>query len=138
MSKPLLYKLRMLLYNFKRGRYGNDFLNFTLLIISLIFWMINIFLQNVALSFLINCLLIYCTYRSLSKNIWTRQKENNRFLEATKDIRTNYKVVKMNFYDKKSKYFICPNCKQIVKVPKGKGKIEISCPRCRNKFDRKS
>ncbi len=138
MIKSFVDKLRVLLYNFRRGRYGNDFLNFTLLIASLIFWVVNIFLRNVALAVLINCLLIYCTYRSLSKNVWTRQKENMRFLDATKDIRANYKVIKMNFTDKKSKYFICPNCKQIVKVPKGKGKIEISCPRCKNKFDRKS
>lgn len=32
-------------------------------------------------------------------------------------------------------YYYCPNCKQQVRVPAGKGKVRITCPRCEHKFE---
>lgn len=138
MKRTFFDRFRLAIYNFMRGRYGNDYLNMTLLSLGIFFWILNIFLRNVALLILINIIIVYTLYRSFSKNIWTRQKENLRFLDATKGIRNEYKVINLNLNDKQSKYFVCPRCKQLVKVPRGKGKIEISCPRCKSKFDRKS
>ncbi|MGB4613451.1 MAG: hypothetical protein WBH68_03955 [Erysipelotrichaceae bacterium] len=131
-------KLKNYMITFMRGRYGGDHLNSALIIIGFSFLIINVFLNNSALSILVNIIMLYALYRGFSKNIWARQKENMRFLEITKDLRCNFKLIKYNFTDKESKYFICPNCKQMVKVPRGKGKIEIRCPRCNTKFDRKS
>lgn len=131
-------KFKNVLIEFMRGRYGGDQLNNALITLGFVFWIINIFLRNPALMMLVNIIMIYSLFRSFSKKIWTRQKENMRFLELTKNLRCGIKVNKLNMTDKTSKYFICPNCKQMVKVPRGKGKIEISCPRCNTKFDRKS
>ncbi|NLC96569.1 MAG: hypothetical protein GX675_03255 [Erysipelotrichaceae bacterium] len=131
-------KLKETFNDIMKGRYGSDHLNVVLVGVGFIFWIINLFLKNSALVLLTNIMVIYALYRSLSKNIWIRQKENLRFLDLTKNFRNKLKIFKLNLTDKNFKYFICPNCKQMVKVPKGKGKIEISCPRCNTKFDRRS
>lgn len=138
MVKTFLNKFKNQIISFYRGRYGNDQLNSVFYVVVLIFWLANIYLQNFQLLLIIYILLGVTAYRSLSKNIWARQKENMRFLEVTKGIRLRYKVYSMNLTDKKSKYFICPRCMQMVKVPRGKGAIEISCPRCKSSFDRRS
>ncbi len=136
--KTIIDKWRNGLYSFMRGRYGGDELNYTVYSFALFLFIINIFLRNVALTLIIDTIIIFCLYRSLSKKLWDRQKENIRFLEMTKIYRVKAKVFYFNLKDKEYKYFVCPNCKQMVKVPKGRGKIEISCPKCKTHFDRKS
>lgn len=102
------------LMQFMRGRYGgNDTLNKFLFGVFLFFLLVAIF----------------------SKNIARRQAENAKFLELTAPIR--------GFFGKKSsdkthRIFQCPQCGQKVRVPKGKGKIEITCPNCRNHFIKRS
>ena len=53
-------------------------------------------------------------------------------------IKKRFNVIKKNHQDKEHKYYLCPSCKQIVRVPKGRGKITITCPTCKNRFDKKS
>ncbi len=138
MVKSYMNKFKEQLIHFMRGRYGGDLLNNVLLWVLVIFQVLNIFLKNPALHLLINMIFVYALYRIMSKNIWARQKENLRFLDLTKDIRNRFKVIERNSKDKDYKCFICPNCKQMVKVPRGKGRIVISCPRCKSNFDRRS
>ena len=46
--------------------------------------------------------------------------------------------MKKNIKDREYKYFVCPGCGQICRVPKKRGKITITCPRCHASFDRRS
>ena len=66
-------------------------------------------------------------FRMLSRNTYQRHKENRRYLNFLERLK-----------DREHKYFACPKCKQSVRVPKGKGKIAITCPKCREKFVKKT
>lgn len=121
------------------GRNGTDHLSFALLLVGFVLSVI----ANLFGWFLINILswiaIIFCLYRTLSKNLDRRFQENQKFL-------TFWNAFKGWFKDRKSraeaskyyKYYKCPNCSQNLRVPKGKGKIRISCPGCGNKFEKKT
>lgn len=127
------------LYQFMSGRYGSDNLSLFLLISSLVLLVLNMFVfQNMILSTLVWVVLIFNVYRTYSKNIYKRRKENDKYLQITSPIRKRISVLKKQSKDKQHKYFICPNCKQLVRVPRGKGKITITCPSCKHAFDKKS
>lgn len=127
------------LYQFMSGRYGTDNLSTFLLLFSLFLLVINMFvIQNMIFSTLIWVLLIFNVFRTYSKNIYKRRKENDAFLQITSPIRKRISVIKKQSKDKQYKYFICPSCKQLVRVPRGKGKISITCPSCKHSFDKKS
>lgn len=123
---------------FMQGRYGYDKLNNFIIALSLFFAFINIFVNHIIFVIISYALLIYAIYRMFSRNVWERQKENMHYLEQTKGIRQSWMVFKNNLMDRNHKYFVCPSCHQTVRVPRGKGRIEISCPKCKQKFDRKS
>lgn len=132
-------KFKQAIYRFMSGRYGNDNLNNFLFVISIIVYLLNlIIIKQFWLTVVAEVLLIYILFRSFSKNWQKRQKENFAFMNATSGIRKFYNCFKQQIKDKDNRYFICPSCSQIVRVPKGKGKIEITCPKCHTKFDRKA
>ena len=79
------------------------------------------------LSVIVYGLLIYSFFRMFSRNIYKRQRENRRFTQLW-----------MRLKDRNNRYFRCPNCKQTVRVPRGRGKICIRCPKCGEKFTRKT
>lgn len=127
------------LYQFMSGRYGTDQLSTFLLLFSLFLLLLNMFVfQNMIFSTLIWVVLIFNVYRTYSKNIYKRRNENDVFLQITSPIRKRISVIKKQSKDKQHKYFICPSCKQLVRVPRGKGKISITCPSCKHSFDKKS
>ncbi|MFR6495256.1 MAG: hypothetical protein ACLUOF_01610, partial [Ruminococcus sp.] len=79
--------------------------------------------------------LIYSYFRIFSRNIARRQAENQKFLEITAPVRS---LFGKKSADKTHRIFSCPKCGQKMRVPMGKGKIEITCPNCRNKFIKRS
>ena len=64
--------------------------------------------------------------------------ENDKFLSLIQPVKKRINIIKSNKNDKMHKYFLCPNCKQTVRVPRGRGQITITCPKCKQKFDKKS
>lgn len=134
MFKRLGESLRRFLY----GRYGSDQLNLALLIaavvLSLLSGILSLLLPvtagvytNLLLSTLMYALLVIALFRMLSRNIAKRQRENQKF---------------RNFWtrltDRKNRYFRCPQCSQTVRVPRHRGKINIRCPKCCERFIRKT
>ena len=123
------------LRNFMMGRYGVDKLNLFLLVFSIVLTFISSITNSTIMAYISYIPLILCLYRMLSKNTNARIKENYKFqkyynpIEAW--IKKNFNLVKGS---KTHKYFNCPNCKQTVRVPKGKGKVTITCPKCSTKF----
>ena len=109
------------------GRYSVDQLNLAILGLALILCLVGVFTRNGWLNLLAYIPMILVLYRMLSKNTYRRYQENRRFLQLLDRIK-----------DRKNRYFHCPKCKQMVRVPKGKGKISITCPRCKEKFVRKT
>lgn len=119
------------LRNFMRGRYGSDKLNTALLIVGLITCFLSMIAGVGILSFVLTLmsyvLMGLVIFRSLSRNTYKRYQENRKYLRFLDRIK-----------DKDHRYFDCPRCHQPVRVPRHKGKIAISCPKCKEKFIRKT
>ena len=119
------------LRSFMYGRYGTDRLNMVILcaglVASLLSMMIHMQPFNLIFWALSYGLMIWAIVRSLSRNTYKRYQENRKFLQF-------YDRLK----DRNNRYFNSPKCRQTVRVPRGKGKISITCPRCREKFVKKT
>ena len=128
------------LTQFMQGRYGgNDTFNKALFGVFLFFLLLAIFTGRTAVSTTLNLIavavLIYSYFRIFSRNIARRQAENQKFLKITAPVRS---LFGKKSADKTHRIFSCPKCGQKMCVPMGKGKIEITCPNCRNKFIKRS
>ena len=124
-------KISAWIRRFMIGRYGTDKLNMVILGIGVAVCVICLFVRmplvNLLLTVLSYGLMIWAIFRSMSRNTHKRYQENRRFLMLIDRIK-----------DRKHKYYDCPRCRQPVRVPRGKGKISITCPKCREKFIRKT
>ena len=77
-------------------------------------------------------------FRMFSRNLVRRRAENARFLAWWSPIRGRLAGMRQRSLDREHKYFTCKSCKTICRVPAGKGKIEITCPKCGEKIIGKS
>ncbi len=129
--RGFLWKLRQALQRFMMGRYGTDKLNMAILGAGLIACLISMFLRfapvNLALTLVSYILMGWAIFRTLSRNTYKRYEENRKYL-----------LLLQRLKDRDHRYFHCPRCRQQVRVPKGKGKISISCPKCKEKFIKKT
>lgn len=121
-----------------QGRYGVDKLNNHLLILTIIIFIINMFFYNTILLVLGYGLWIIVIYRMFSKQIYKRYNENMKYVNAIKPITQFFNLQKKRFSDRSHKYYRCPQCKQMVRLPKDKGKIIVTCPKCQNKFEKRT
>lgn len=120
-------KLRERFTRFMAGRHGLDQLSIAILYIDLGISIVALFTRATVLNLLTYVPLGYVIFRSLSRNNYQRHQENRRYLQLLERLR-----------DKNNRYFRCPKCKQRVRVPKGKGKIAITCPRCAHRFNKRT
>ncbi len=123
------------------GRHGIDELNIAILATALFISLVGSFLPPLVyfimqtVSFI---LLGLAFFRMFSKNRARRTYENTRFLVIYNPIRDWFVLQKNRFVNRKTHvYFRCPNCKKSLRVPKGIGKVNITCPTCKEKFIRK-
>lgn len=127
------------LARFFYGRYGNDTLNKFLMVLYLIcivaMTVLSLFIQSplfnligwmVSLS-----IFIWSFYRTMSRNIYKRRRENERFCGFFKLRRNKFRDRKTHVYRK------CPQCKAVLRLPKAKGKHFVNCPKCKNRFQTK-
>ena len=113
------------------GRYGQDHLNVFLLIVAILLSLIASLLRFGVLSLISYVFLIVCIFRMLSRNINARRKENDRFIRFWWPIRTRILNSFRRLKDgRKYKYFQCSGCHCTLRVPRGKGKVQITCPKC--------
>lgn len=121
------------------GRYGADELSRMLLAISMVFLVISMLSRwNLFYLFAI-VLLIYTYFRMFSRNVSKRYAENQKYLNWKYRLVVKKDQKKKQWEQRKIYHFYkCPSCGQKVRVPKGKGKICITCPKCRTEFVRKS
>ena len=121
------------------GRYGSDQLNNGLLLVNAVLIVIQWIVRWQVLSFVILILLFLCYYRMFSRNIQARYAENQRFLQWWWPKSQKLRGMRQRFADRKThRYYKCPQCRQRLRVPRGRGKINITCPHCRTQFVRKS
>lgn len=127
------------LRRFMNGRYGVDELSIVMLIISLVFMIIGSLSSKLFILRLISdVFIVLYAFRILSKNIYKRQQEYYKYLNI-KNKATGFIKAKSNRTKdlKTYKYFKCPNCKQKLRVPRGNGKITITCSKCKTQFKEK-
>ena len=121
------------------GRYGVDSLGKFLVALAFIAIILSNITDSRILPLLSWILLIYAYFRMFSKQVYKRAAENQLFLSKTSKIRNwFYKEKNMMAQRKTHRIYKCPTCKQKIRVPKGKGRIEIRCPKCNTKFIKKS
>ena len=129
--RQLGYKISNGFRQFMIGRYGNDKLNMWILGGGVILCLISMFFSRPLVNLLLTVLSYVCMFtaifRTFSRNTYKRYQENRKFLLLLDKIK-----------DREHKYFSCPKCRQSVRVPRGKGKIAITCPKCREKFVKKT
>ena len=122
-----------------QGRYGTDDFYKFLFWVALIGIVINWFFKSQMLSFAVTLILVYAMYRVLSKNHSARYAENQRYLQATAKIRYWFDQQKKLMEERKYHHiYTCPKCRQKIRIPKGKGKIMIRCPKCHHEFQKRS
>ena len=113
------------------GRYGTDKLNTAILLTGVVMCLVTLFTKNAFLDMLLTLLayglMFWAIFRSFSRNTYKRYQENRKYLQLMDRVK-----------DRQHRYFNCPRCRQVVRVPRGKGKIAITCPKCREKFIRKT
>lgn len=127
------------LKKFMTGRYGGDQLNNFLLIIFVFLFILSRFVKYDFISFISLIIIFVAYYRILSKNIKKRYAENQKFLNYWAPIKKEFNYILIRIKNMRHyKYFKCPNCEQTLRVPRGKGRISITCPRCKTKIIRKS
>lgn len=127
------------LRKFMLGRNGSDRLSIFLVIVALILTIIANLSKLTFIKYISFIILVLAIYRVLSKNIVKRRMENYKFVMFTSWGESQYKKITNRIRDSKThKYFSCPDCKATLRLPKGKGKIMITCPKCKKEFMRKT
>ncbi len=130
---------------FMYGRYGMDELGKHMLVLAIavsvlgvIFNLFSLDVVSFICSMLSVILVAICFFRALSKNINRRVMENHKYLGKTEKIRNHFKLMRTRYRERNVyKYVRCPQCKNYSRVPKGKGKIKITCRVCKKQFEKK-
>jgi len=91
------------------------------------------------LDFLGIAAIVYAYFRIFSRDIQKRYEENQKYLAMTSKFRLRFNKEKNLMKQRKTHHiYNCPGCGQKIRIPKGKGKIEIDCPKCHTKFVKRS
>lgn len=124
------------------GRNGIDHLTVAILLLGLILNLIGTLagipvLANILWTVNYACLVL-AIYRTISRNIYRRQSENRKFLAVFGRVKGWFGLrIRMIREVRGYKYLKCPSCKQRLRVPRGKGRIRVSCAKCMENFERK-
>ena len=127
---------------FMYGRYGLDELSKFLSTLSLLVLIASLFLTQTVKTVVFAAavaLLVYAYFRIFSKNYEKRRAENKVFLERRQRITERFRLRRDMWKQRKEfKFFKCPSCKAVLRVPRGKGKIRVVCKKCGTAFERKT
>lgn len=138
--------MREKIQRFFYGRYGLDRLNQFILVLALIIEVINLFFRSFVLNGIFYVLILIYFYvliliymfRILSKNIVARSIENDKYLRYKKFVIRRGKTFQSNIKDREHKVALCPKCAQMVRLPRKRGKLEVTCPNCHAKFEKRT
>ncbi len=139
--KKFITKMGYKFQRFMQGRYATDELWRALII----FYLITIIAASIvrrfsavsywALYILSIVIIVFALYRVFSKNIEMRRYENQKWLKFTGGIKQKFKLSKNKWAQRKTHKFVkCKNCKTVLRLPKHKGKINVTCPHCKKQF----
>ena len=131
--------MRDKLRNFMTGRYGFDSFSKFLMSIALVLCILDIFVDSIILHSWFVVIIIYVYYRMFSKNINKRYQENMKYLQIKNKVVAKFNSEKSMMKQRKTHHiYKCPTCSQKIRVPRGKGRICITCPKCKTEFTKTS
>ncbi len=130
--------IRNAIQRFMYGRYGNDQLNVCLIVLYLALYLLFILSGFELFYFLTLILLCVSLFRMLSRNLPARRSENAKFMRAAGPAIQWFRFQRAVRRDKEHRYFKCPNCGQQLRVPRGKGRITVTCRNCGASFQENS
>jgi hypothetical protein len=149
--KKFFQNLSINISRFMIGRNGYDKLARWCLGFALAFALVSMVFPNNPCLLIAYAFLFYSLFRTLSRNIYTRQNENTRFQNLLNKASNKFRFFStiLNRKDKKHPrsaspkdptklYFTCARCNQSLSVPRGKGTLKITCPKCKNQTTIKS
>ena len=130
--------MRERIAKFMYGRNGNDQLNILILGFSCVLLIADIFVGGRAVKFLTIAAIAFlglAYFRMLSKNLYRRREENSKYLRLKKGAINALKLRKERWLQRREyKFFTCPSCRAVLRVPRGRGKVRVVCSRCGKAF----
>ena len=127
-------RFRLKMQEFMRGRYGMDQFNKFLYWASLVLLILSFIFGGILYIIAVG-LLIYSYFRMLSRNYQARYRENLLYMGYANRVKSFINTQKLRFRDRRTHHiYRCPQCKQNIRIPKGKGRICVTCPRCKHEF----
>jgi ribosomal protein L37AE/L43A len=124
---------------FMIGRYGSDALGNFLLGLTLVLIVLNVFVGHGVFGILATVTLVLCYCRMFSRNIAKRSAENGKYLFYKQKYFGVFSKKRRQLLDLKTHHiYRCPQCRQKIRIPRGKGMIEVRCPKCSTIFKKKS
>ena len=139
--------LREKIARFMAGRYGADELGRFLSIAGCVVIALSLLLRMIGtaagasglLGMAALALIVWCYFRILSRNYNRRSAENQRYLQLRDGVTGWFRLQRDCFSQRRDyAFYRCPSCRQMVRVPKKKGRIRITCRRCGYAFERKT
>lgn len=132
------------LSRFMYGRNGVDRLGLTMIWAALLLDIINMLLREKPvvsgiIGLVSGVLFFTALFRMFSRNLEKRRAENTRFMEKVWwPVSRRMAGARQQRMDKEHRYFTCHRCGAVCRVPRGKGRIVITCPRCGGEIHGKS
>ena len=130
--------MRNAIQRFMYGRYGSDQLGFFLIGVYFFLALLATVTDVMVFQLVGDVIFVWSIFRIFSRNISKRREENNKFMRKAQPVLKWLRLQQTMRKDKEHRYFKCPNCSQYLRVPKGKGKITVTCRSCKASFQEKS
>ena len=132
-------KMKERMQRFMIGRYGADELTRFLMIVSMILMVLDLFFRTYIFFALALAVMVYAYFRMFSRNTEKRYKERIAYLKIQSKVVYFFAGIKNRWKDRRVNHiYKCPSCRQKIRIPKGKGRIEITCPKCGQRFIKRS
>jgi membrane-bound ClpP family serine protease len=127
------------LANSLQGRYGVDEFSQFLIIVSMVFLLVDIFTNTLVLYILGTAGMLFALYRAFSRNVKARRRELEYYSLCIQYPKAWLHMHVLRWKNRKTtKYFMCKQCGQLMSVPKGAGKIRVTCPKCKDVTERRA
>ena len=127
--------IRNFLRSFMIGRYGPDHLNIAMIVVSLVLSLVHGVFRFAPILYVSYAILALALFRMLSRNIVRRRSENDKFIRHWWPVKTGARGFLTKVRQRKTHRFLkCPGCHNRLRVPRGKGMLQITCPKCGERF----
>lgn len=128
--------LKNKLKQFMYGRYGTDQLYIALIGAYFVLIVANTFIGSTVISIFMSAVLVYTIFRTLSRNVYKRRMENEKFMKIWKPARAKGSLMIRRVKEIKTHRFRkCPHCKKVLRLPRMRGKHTVKCPCCHKEFE---